>query len=102
MVRDEASRCARLLGVNVEITANKYAEKALVEANLELQQFAHTAGHDLQAPLRTISVFADLLEETLGSHADPATRHALDQVRNGSQRMRSLIGDLLTSTDSEG
>jgi signal transduction histidine kinase len=93
ILRDEAGRSQRLTGVNVDISAVKAAEQALLATNVELEQFAYSAGHDLQAPLRTINVFAELLQQTLASSADQDVRFALRHVRAGSQRMRML--DLL-------
>jgi len=37
--------------------------KELQRSNQDLQQFAFAASHDLQEPLRTISVFAQLIEQ---------------------------------------
>lgn len=85
----------RVAGVNLDITAVKSAEGALMAANRELQQFAFTAGHDLQAPLRSIGVFTELLERKFGSDTDGLTRQAITHVRAGVQRMHSLVGDLL-------
>jgi len=70
VVANEAGQAERLTGVNMEITAAKSAQEALAAANLELEQFAFMAGHDLQAPLRTVAVFAELLEQMLASSAD--------------------------------
>jgi light-regulated signal transduction histidine kinase (bacteriophytochrome) len=84
-----------MTGVNVDISEAKQVELALLNENSELQEFAYMAGHDLQAPLRTISVFAELLEKTFVSHPDPRIRQAIWQVTRGAERMRSVITDLL-------
>lgn len=100
VIRSESGKPVRLTGVNIDVTAVKSAEEALVVANQELQQFALTAGHDLQAPLRTISVFADLLEKTLAPSSNQNIQQAITQVRSGSQRMRMLVGALLEYAQS--
>jgi signal transduction histidine kinase/DNA-binding NarL/FixJ family response regulator len=86
-------RC--LTGVNVDISETKEVELALLTENAELQEFAYMAGHDLQAPLRTISVFAELLEQTFNTHPDTRIRQAIQQVTQSAERMRAVIGDLL-------
>lgn len=72
-----------------------HANEALLRSNLELQQFAYIAAHDLQTPLRSISGFAQLLQKDyagrLGASADDLIRRVVDNA----QRMRTLIQDLL-------
>ncbi|MCU1326119.1 MAG: domain S-box [Bryobacterales bacterium] len=85
----------RMTGINVDISETKATEEALLSSNSELQEFAFMAGHDLQAPLRTVSVFTELLDRTFASHPDVRIRQAIQEVMRGSERMRSLIDDLL-------
>lgn len=70
-------------------------EEALVRSNEELQRFAYVASHDLQAPLRAVSGFVQLLHRT---HGDRLDERGIDWVKRTVQaagRMQSLIDDLL-------
>ncbi|MFC0085187.1 ATP-binding protein [Dyella flava] len=65
------------------------------DVNRELEAFSYSVSHDLRAPLRHISAFAQKLEAYLGTEADTTTRHYLGVIRDASQRMAQLIEDLL-------
>jgi light-regulated signal transduction histidine kinase (bacteriophytochrome) len=66
----------------------------LKRSNAELEQFASVTSHDLQAPLTTISMYAELLERRHGP--EPAGSHDLiDGIRGATQQARTLIRDLL-------
>jgi light-regulated signal transduction histidine kinase (bacteriophytochrome) len=63
--------------------------------NRELEAFSYSVSHDLRAPLRHITAFAQKLEAYLGPGVDTTTRHYLGVIRDASQRMAQLIEDLL-------
>jgi signal transduction histidine kinase len=64
-------------------------------SNRELEQFAYVASHDLQEPLRKISAFAELLSDQYKDKLHGDGEIYIDRITNSSQRMRSLITDLL-------
>jgi CHASE3 domain sensor protein len=66
----------------------------LTRSNAELEQFASVTSHDLQAPLTTISMYAELLERRRGAQreGDP---DLVDGIRDATQQARALIRDLL-------
>lgn len=68
---------------------------ALAASNIELEQFAFLASHDLQEPLRTISGFIAYLKERHREISGDKTEKALDMIFDSSERMRILIKDLL-------
>lgn len=70
-------------------------QKALKEANSELEQFAYIASHDLQEPLRKIQAFGDRLESNYAAKLDTKGRDFIARMRNASARMQILIDDLL-------
>ena len=67
----------------------------LSSANKELEQFAYVASHDLQEPLRTISIFVGLLEEKYSGKIDEDTKQYLKFIVNAASKMQNLIKDLL-------
>jgi light-regulated signal transduction histidine kinase (bacteriophytochrome) len=68
----------------------------LVRSNIELQQFAYVASHDLQEPLRAISGFTELLVKRYHGKIDEKADKYLDFITEGTLRMQQMIQDLLT------
>jgi signal transduction histidine kinase len=67
----------------------------LTAANGELDAFAYSVSHDLRAPLRSIDGFSQILLEDYAAQLDEGGRDALQRVRTATQRMGTLIDDLL-------
>lgn len=61
----------------------------------ELEQFAYITSHDLQAPLRTISGFSQLLIHRYRTKFDGDGLEFLDYIDKGTRQMQTLIQDLL-------
>jgi signal transduction histidine kinase len=76
-------------------TELEHSNAELKRSNAELEQFASVTSHDLQAPLTTISMYAELLERRHGAE-DPSKGPALvDGIRHATSQARALIRDLL-------
>ena len=75
-----------------KLTATNYA---LEQSNYELLQFASVVSHDLKEPLRKIQTFGNLLNVKINSKLEADERSYLEKMINSSQRMQSLIDDLL-------
>lgn len=72
-------------------------EQSLERRNAELQQFAYVASHDLQAPLRTVSAFAQLLRASFSAdQLSDEQREYFDDIDSGITAMRRLISELLS------
>ena len=69
--------------------------EALLRSNADLEQFAYVASHDLQAPLRTISGFSQLLVRRNAGTLDAESQEFLRFIDAGTQRLHLLIRDLL-------
>ena len=67
-----------------------------IDSNMELENFAYIASHDLQAPIRNIISFTQLLERNLAEKLEAREREYLDFVVSASKNMKRLIDDLLT------
>ncbi|MFK8009276.1 MAG: PAS domain S-box protein [Saprospiraceae bacterium] len=72
---------------NAELT--KY-----IESNIQLENFAAIASHDMQAPLRTIQSYTQLLQKSLKENATPAQNEYMHFITNSTSNMRHLIRDL--------
>ena len=67
----------------------------LKRSNANLEEFAYIASHDLQEPLRKISVFADRLQHLLDGRLDEESLKMFERIEAATVRMRNLINDLL-------
>jgi PAS domain S-box-containing protein len=67
----------------------------LAAANKELEAFAYSVSHDLRAPLRGIDGWSMALLQDYGRQLDGTAQLYLQRVRTETQRMGSLIDDLL-------
>lgn len=69
------------------------SNEELKRANRDLELFAYSASHDLQEPLRSISISAQLMERDFAQR--PPDRELVRQIIAASQRMDGLIQDVL-------
>ncbi|MGM0616166.1 MAG: PhnD/SsuA/transferrin family substrate-binding protein, partial [Pseudomonadota bacterium] len=69
--------------------------ESLERSNKELEHFAYAASHDLRQPLRMVTSYAQLLEHQLGDDLDEDTSTMLHYMRDGAQRMDSMLLSLL-------
>ncbi|MBT3365668.1 MAG: response regulator [Nitrospina sp.] len=76
-----------------EEKAKAFAQE-LERSNRALEEFAHLASHDLQAPLRKIITFGDRLKEQ-SPNLDDKGKDYLDRMQKASVRMKNFIDDLL-------
>ncbi len=72
----------------------------LSAANRELDSFAYAVSHDLRAPLRAMSGFAQALVEDFAGQLGGEARTYLEQIALASRRMGELIDGLLTLSRS--
>ncbi|MEJ7737259.1 MAG: ATP-binding protein [Chitinophagaceae bacterium] len=69
--------------------------KILEDANIELAAFAHVASHDLKEPLRKIITYSSLIIRDYYDVIDQQGQNYLSNMQSASERMQSLINDIL-------
>jgi PAS domain S-box-containing protein len=69
--------------------------KELERSNVNLQEFAYAASHDLKEPVRKIHIFSNLLRNNLGEKLDDEEANWFLRMDKAAQRMSTLIDDLL-------
>jgi len=98
-----AERSAEIVTLNSELTSLNADLEGRVEqrtrelavSNQELEAFSYSVSHDLRAPLRTIDGFSLALMEDFSDKLNDEGRDYIARVRNGVQRMGTLIDALL-------
>ncbi len=113
VVRDPDGNPVLFVGAVRDITAQRKAEaevrrlnanlEARVErrtadlalANKNLEAFSYSVSHDLRAPLRALSGYSEALLEDYSDHLDETGRGYAERIQAASERMATLIDDLL-------
>jgi len=99
-VRDGTGKVVKWFGTSTDIDEQKRVEDQLRRANQDLEQFAFSASHDLQEPLRSIKIYSELLMKRHAHSLDGEALKFMSFLRNGATRMETLVRDLLTYTQA--
>ncbi len=83
------------VGMSIDDHDVRESQAALERSNMELQQFAYVASHDLQEPLRKISAYCQLVREECGDQLGEDGNEYLGVAINGAKRLQTLVRDLL-------
>jgi PAS domain S-box-containing protein len=119
-IRDAGGKILRWFGTNTDITQLRETEEALRAAHTQLQNhadrleamvaertaslrdtveqleaFSYSLTHDMRAPLRAMSGFANILEEDYGGRLDEEGRGHLKRISTAAARLDQLIEDVL-------
>ena len=100
-VKDVTGKVIGASKVARDITDRKRQEEALhaanaavMRSNADLQQFAYSASHDLQEPLRMVTTYSELLKEEFGQKLGETGEAYLAHTVQGAVRMERLLSDL--------
>lgn len=78
----------------------RHTNDELRRANGDLEQFAYSASHDLQEPLRQVAMFSQLLERDYSLQLDGAGLQYLSYCVQGARRIQKMLNDLLDYSKS--
>lgn len=106
---DDQGRAAAILETSNDITERKTREDKIERlnqelarrstelegTNKELEAFAYSVSHDLRAPLRHMSGYAELLQKRIGPSMDDKSNRYMAMILDSAKRMGNLIDDLL-------
>jgi len=76
-------------------TELRHYREALERSYKDMSDFAHTASHDLKAPLRRISAYCDMMKEDAKDRLNDEDKGVLDRMGVNARRMQQLIDKLL-------
>lgn len=77
---------------------NLHLQKNIIQleaANSELESFSYSVSHDLRAPLRAVSGYTHILEESYVRNLDDEAKIIFATIQRNVKKMSQLIDDLL-------
>ncbi|HYG04125.1 MAG TPA: ATP-binding protein [Chryseosolibacter sp.] len=102
IIRDETGAMSGLVGILKDISeirqfqvAQEKALRDLNRTNKELEEFAYVASHDLQEPLRKITMFTERLKAKYGTNLDQDGHVFMSRILVSTENMKVLIDNLL-------
>lgn len=78
---------------------NLHLQKNIIQleaANSELESFSYSVSHDLRAPLRAVSGYTNMLDESYVGKDDDEARILFEKIQRNVKKMSQLIDDLLS------
>ena len=78
------------------------AAEELARAKETFREFVFRAVHDLRQPLRAVSTSSEMLANIFGDSSDERTTECVRYIRQGTDRMESLLQDIAAYCEGEG
>jgi PAS domain S-box-containing protein len=109
IIRNDQGIAVRIIGATQDVSKLKENEiylnemnerlqkkaRELSNSNMELEQFAFVASHDLQEPLRMVTSFLKLIEKKYYPVIDDTGKQYIEYAVEGAKQMRQIILDLI-------
>ena len=102
LIRDHEGDPLYMWAIVRDITERKHQNKReqkfieeLKRSNEELERFAYVSSHDLQEPLRMVTLYSQLLERRYKDSLDSDADDFIEYIVENAKRMKQLIDDLL-------
>jgi len=91
-ITEQVRATERLAQLNADLSRTN---ERLARSNDDLERFAFIASHDLQEPLRMVTIYSQLLIKAYKGDLDEKAATYVDTIASGTQRMRELLAALL-------
>jgi PAS domain S-box-containing protein len=95
-ITEQVRAAERVAKLNADL---QRSNEVLALTNQDLERFAFIASHDLQEPLRMITAYSQLLIHSYPDQFDSKAKTFVDNIVDGTTRMRDLLSDLLAYTE---
>jgi PAS domain S-box-containing protein len=105
VVVNERGKASRIIGVNIDVTERKEAEKALAQTRKDEMRFKDAflshVSHELRSPLTAIKQFTSILLGGSAGALNDEQREYQQIVLRNIRQLQSMIDDLLEVTSLE-
>ena len=98
---DKNNKAIRMSGSLNDVTDRRLMIEQLRDSNEALSRFAYVCSHDLKEPARLANNFAGLLDDTYAPQLDEEGREYLMHIKDSTERMQSMIKDMLIYSQVE-
>ncbi len=85
-----------------DVSTERAYQRLIERSNQDLQNYAYVASHDLRAPLRHISTYADIILDEESDHLSEDGQKHLERILTSVQQMQAMVDGLLEYSRIQG